>query len=295
MRSVRAVARLSLAGLAFACSDGGDSDNTGSPPLPPVATIEVAPPSASLDSGATLPLVAILRTAQGVVVTRPVTWTSANPGIVSVSSNGLATANAPGGPVAVTAQSEGRSGSALVSVPNTPAVVRTVTLTSSVDTIVVRGRTAQLSATPTDAQGRTIVGRQVRWQADAPAIATIDASGLLTAISSGHVTITAEVDGVRGQLALLVVPMGLENVQQVAADAYTQSLALSLTPAVRASVQASLAAIHQAASVGNVVAMRRSVAEVARLTTGSEDPTDRALLAVLSIIIAHLERSTSLN
>ncbi|MBK8649060.1 MAG: Ig domain-containing protein [Gemmatimonadetes bacterium] len=191
-----------MAGLAFACSEGGDSEDTGSQPLPPVATIEIAPPSASLDSGATLSLVAILRTAQGDVVTRPVNWTSANPAIVSVSSNGLATANAPGGPVAVTAQSEGRSGSALVSVPNTPAVVRTVTLTSSVDTIVVRGRTAQLSATPTDAQGRTIVGRQVRWQVGAPAIATIDASGLLTAIASGRVTITADVDGVRGRLRL---------------------------------------------------------------------------------------------
>ncbi|MBK6306608.1 MAG: Ig-like domain-containing protein, partial [Gemmatimonadetes bacterium] len=94
-------------------------------------------------------------------------------------------------------------------------MVREVTLTSSVDTIVVRGRTAQLSATPIDAQGRPIAGRQVRWQADAPTIATIDAAGTLTATSSGRVTITAEVDGVRGQLALLVVIMDLENVQQI--------------------------------------------------------------------------------
>lgn len=99
-------------GFLVACSS-----NNGVTPPPSVASISVAPDTATLSTGATLQLSATVRdSAKNVLTGRSITWASENPSIASVSSSGLVTAVAVGGPVHLTATSGSQSAAATISV-----------------------------------------------------------------------------------------------------------------------------------------------------------------------------------
>src|SRR5205814_1691141 len=84
--------------------------------LPPVASVTVTPSSGTLAPGAAIQFSAELKDAAGRTLTgRTVTWSSANSALAAVSSTGLASGLAAGS-TTITAQSEGRSGSASLSV-----------------------------------------------------------------------------------------------------------------------------------------------------------------------------------
>jgi alpha-tubulin suppressor-like RCC1 family protein len=82
------------------------------------------------------------------------------------------------------------------------------------------GATAQFSATPRDRAGQAIAGRPVTWSTSSPAVATIDATGLLTALQGGSVSVTATVDGTTGSVSItIVVPQPkLEQLSPAEAD-----------------------------------------------------------------------------
>ncbi|MBX3148076.1 MAG: Ig domain-containing protein [Gemmatimonadales bacterium] len=100
-----------------ATSEGqsGSAQVTVTPP--PVATVAVAPGTSALTIGATATLVATVRDAAGAPLTgRTVSWASSNEEVATVSETGLVTAVAIGGPVTITATSEGVNGTAQVTV-----------------------------------------------------------------------------------------------------------------------------------------------------------------------------------
>jgi uncharacterized protein YjdB len=82
----------------------------------PVATVTVSPATASVLLGATQQLSAVLRDANGNLLTgRSVTWSSSNPVVALVSSSGLVTGLVLGS-ATITATSEGKSGTAALTV-----------------------------------------------------------------------------------------------------------------------------------------------------------------------------------
>ena len=86
----------------------------------PVASVSVSPASASVLVGATAQLAATVRDAAGTTLTgRAVTWATSAAGVATVSGAGLVTGVAAG-TATVTATSEGRSGTATITV-STPA------------------------------------------------------------------------------------------------------------------------------------------------------------------------------
>ena len=86
----------------------------------PVATVTVTPSNVSLERGDTLRLAATLRAADGASLAgRSVTWRSSNDAVATVSSSGLITAVSAGGPITVTAESEGQRGTATLTVTRT--------------------------------------------------------------------------------------------------------------------------------------------------------------------------------
>jgi pimeloyl-ACP methyl ester carboxylesterase len=101
--------------LVTSCGDGGG----GTEPTPAtVASVEVAPSSGSVQVGGTLQLTAIARDAAGGVLTgRTVTWSSSDSSVLTVSPGGLVT-GVHAGVASVGATSEGKTGSASVSVPS---------------------------------------------------------------------------------------------------------------------------------------------------------------------------------
>lgn len=91
--------------------------------------------------------------------------------------------------------------------PTTPvqATVATVDVSPSGGTLVIPN-TLQLTATPRDAQGAAVSGRAITWSSSASSIASVNTSGLVTAVSAGTATITASVDGKQGLATITVAP-----------------------------------------------------------------------------------------
>ena len=70
---------------------------------------------------------------------------------------------------------------------------------------VHEGETLRLSASIFDASGQALVGRDMTWVSRRPEVATIDASGLVTARSTGATELTAASEGETASVILTVL------------------------------------------------------------------------------------------
>ncbi len=167
----------------------------------PVAAVTVTPPTATIGVGQTAQYAAITRDAFGNPLGgRTVTWSSSNPAVATVNGTGQATGAAVGA-ATITATSEGKSGTAAITVVNVPVASVTVTPPSA---SVSAGQTLQLSATLKDASGNTLTGRTVAWTTSNASAATVSASGLVSGVAAGAATITATSEGQSGTAAITV-------------------------------------------------------------------------------------------
>src|SRR5207247_1608470 len=160
---------------------------------------------------------------------RTVSWLSGNPGVATVSASGLVTGVSTGA-ATITAASEGKSGTAAMTVSSVPVASVAVSPTSA---SVAVGQTQQLSATPQDANGNPLTGRTVSWSSGNTAVATVAASGLVTGVSAGAATITAASEGQTGTAAITVTSVPVASVAvspTTASVAVGQTQQLSATP-----------------------------------------------------------------
>lgn len=188
---------LLIAGLLFgvACNDSNG-------PPPPVAKVTVNPSPASVLVGGTMQLAAKTEDAAGNVLGgRAIAWASSNLAVATVSATGLVTGVSPGGPVTITATSEGKSGTAAVTVNLVP--VKIVTVGPPTPTVGV-GEKVQLAATTKDSVGHVLTGRVVVWGSANTATATVDGTGLVTGVGVGTATITATSEGQQGTATITV-------------------------------------------------------------------------------------------
>lgn len=68
------------------------------------------------------------------------------------------------------------------------------------------GSTLQLAATPRDAQGVSLAGQNIAWTSGAPAVASVSARGLVTAVAPGRAEITATTGGRAATAVVRVLP-----------------------------------------------------------------------------------------
>jgi uncharacterized protein YjdB len=192
-----------------ATSEGKSGTSTITVTLIPVGSVAVSPPTASVPATTTSGLNAVVKDVNGTVVTdRPVTWSSSNTTVATVSSTGLVT-GVTIGTATITATSETKSGTATVTV--TPAPVSTVTVSPPTPTVVI-GTTTTLAATTKDALGAVLTGRSVTWSSANNAIATVNSNGVVTGVALGTVTITATSEGKTGTALLTVIPVPVASV-----------------------------------------------------------------------------------
>ena len=95
--------------------------------------------------------------------------------------------------------------------PTKPPPVVTVTLVVTTVGVVLpqtqleTGVSVTVTADIRDQNGSVVTGKTVAWASSTPAVATIDASGTLKAVSVGTSTITATVDGKSGSAIVTVI------------------------------------------------------------------------------------------
>jgi uncharacterized protein YjdB len=170
-----------------------------------VARVRIEPDSLSLRPGGSGELTAIAYDSRGVVLTgRAVAWTSSHPAIATVSAAGTVGAVAVGS-ARVTATVDGVTATAAVRVL-APAPLAVVRVRVEPDSAVLNvGGRIDLNAVALDAQGVALTGRVVTWVSSNGAVATVTASGVVTAVAEGTAQLTATVDGVSGSARVRVV------------------------------------------------------------------------------------------
>jgi uncharacterized protein YjdB len=176
--------------LAACGRSGGDAVTPES-----VASVTVTPATGDLSAiGATLQLSASARDNSGKVVTgSTVTWSSANEAVATVAATGLVTAVGKG-TAQITATVEAVNGSAQVTVAQVPATMSV----SPTSLDLEAGATGRLSASVADANGHAIDGQTLSWSSDDTSVATVDASGLVTAVAAGSAVVTASAGSASG-------------------------------------------------------------------------------------------------
>lgn len=114
------VTALGAGTASIVVSSGGKADTATvtvtAPPPGPVATVTVTPATASVAVGATTPLTAVVKDANGIVITTsPVTWSSTVPANATVSGAGVVTGVAVGNALVI-ASAGGKSDTAAITV-----------------------------------------------------------------------------------------------------------------------------------------------------------------------------------
>jgi uncharacterized protein YjdB len=287
--SNQAIATVGSTGLATAVADGdatitasaGAASGTATLTVAQaIASIEVTPAGATLTAaGATQAFTALARDANGNAMPAVTfAWTSSNPAAASVNPvTGLATAVATG-QATIAATAGGASGSAVLTVALGGLVV---SVTPDAATITALGAARQLTATARDAAGTPIPDAPFIWVTRAPAVATVDAVGLVTAIGEGTAWIVASTgDGADSAAITVAVPATVEVTPAAAtltAFGHTQQFtavvrdaggnAIPAAPVAWSSGDPAIAAVDAATglatAVGNGVAIISATSESA--------------------------------
>lgn len=190
------VALLALAPVAACGGDAGTAAET-------VQQVVIEPEAPAVSLGKTTQLSASVRDASGAPLAgRAIVWASADPSVASVDANGVVTP-AKVGRVQIAASSEGQSD--IVELRVDPKAVGTVTVAPSASRAEV-GDTVSVQVTARSEDGETLGDRQVALSTGSGAIAAVSAGHRVVAVAPGTTPIVAEVDGVRGQVSLEVVP-----------------------------------------------------------------------------------------
>lgn len=169
--------------------------------LVPVASVRVTPTTASKMVTETIELGAQpLDSAGRALSGRSVAWTTSSTGIAAVSATGVVTAVAPGA-VTISASSEGKTGTAALTIRAIP--VATVTL-SRASLALSFGQVSPITASTLDSLGRTLSDRTIAWSSSNATIATVSSAGAVTAVGAGTATITATSEGKSASLTVSV-------------------------------------------------------------------------------------------
>lgn len=192
----------------------------------PVSSVSVEPATAQINFGATFTLAAAALDSTGAQLGRPITWSTGDPAIATVSSLGVVT-GMDVGTVSITATSEGKSASATITVV---IPVNHVTVTPSPHTILA-GQVFALTATPRDSLNRPLV-RPVAWSTSNSGVVEVSLAGVLTGKVAGTATITVASGGKEATAAITVIPVPVASVTLAAIPALVvgSNVGVSATP-----------------------------------------------------------------
>lgn len=166
-----------------------------------VTNVSLSRSSASVTEGNTLQLTATVYPTNA--TNRNVTWSSSNTSVASVSSYGLVSAKSAGTATITcrAADGSGKYATCLVTVEPSTVYVSAISLNMT-SALLDKGETVQLSASVSPS---TATNRSVSWTSDNTSVATVSASGLITAQSAGNATITCKAKDGSGKYATCLV------------------------------------------------------------------------------------------
>ena len=174
------------------------------PPPTPIATVTVAVKPSAVLVGQTALATATLQDSSGAVISgQPITWESSDITVATVDTGGKVKAIGTGN-ARIKASSSGKSNSSVLNVSApAPIPVASVAVSPASATLQV-GASVQLSAVTYDSANNVLTGRVIGWSSANTGIASVSASGLVTAVAAGSVSITASSEGQTASTAITV-------------------------------------------------------------------------------------------
>lgn len=195
---IRPIATLGLLSCA-----GGDATGPTEPIPEPVATVTVTLPRITVRVGESIQAVAATLSASAALLGRPVTWSSDNTAIATVTTAGNVSSVSPG-TAAISASSEGKSGQASLIVTVVP--VSSITISPPTTSVLV-GQAVILTASVKDSAGNAMTGRTITWVSSDFARGSVSPTGVVTGLAPGTVDIIASVEGKVGSARIEVTPV----------------------------------------------------------------------------------------
>lgn len=186
-----------------------------------------------------------------------------------------------------------------------PPPVASVLVSPPSSSITV-GQTVQLTATTRDAQGGNLTNRTVTWSSTNNAVATVSATGLVTAVTiGGPVTIVASSEGQDGSATVTVIPPPVATVSvSPASPSLTPGAVIQLSATARDAAGNTLTgrviswstsnnAVATVSGAGLVTAV--SVGGPVTITATSEGQTGTAAVTVVAPTVTTVSVSPSVT
>ena len=246
----------------------------------------------SVPVGETIVLSALVRDAQGNQLARGITWVSSAPAVATVSAAGLVTGVSLG-TTTITASSAGVSAQLVITV--TPSAVATIAITAP-QTLLQPTQTTQSAVVLKDAALNVLTGRAIAYTSSNTAVATVNATGLITAVAGGTAQITAESEGKSAAVTIVVPAVAVVTVNSATTILQpTQTTQLSFTmvdaqsnpvtnrPTVWASSNPAVATVS---SSGLVTAVGAGTAQVTVTIDGVTGTRTITVPAVATVTVA---------
>ncbi len=225
MRLTRRASAISLALVLASCGGGEDG--------PELATIQVTPNPVAIAQQQTAQLQASVLNDDGQLVSGiPITFSTANEQVASVSNTGLVTGSHAGA-TTITVKAQDLE----TEVPVTVTAVSNAITLSPNPGVVPQNGTLQLTAVVTDVAGQVVPNAPVTFTSGSLALATVSASGLVDPVgpaglvvitaTSGTLTTTAQVAITQVPATVVVTPseVTMEKSSQVLLSASLRDIA----------------------------------------------------------------------
>jgi uncharacterized protein YjdB len=167
-----------------------------------VKSVEIVPMTARLlgPPGSTLPLQAAIRNSHNQSITVPVTWSSSDDKVATVSPDGVVTSSGAGKTTIVAKVGDLQTGTEIV--VDTRTVGKIVLLPA---TALVRvGDSQHYEVMVYGADGKEIEGASARFTSSNPDVASVDTAGVASGLKAGVATIRAQIGNLTAEATVLV-------------------------------------------------------------------------------------------
>ena len=248
-----------------------------------VTEVMLSPSTLNLDVGGTATLTATVKPDEA--SNKSVNWESSAPGVASVDENGEVTAVSAGdATIKVTTEDGEFEATCSVTVKEAANVPVTSVSLDKTSLELTEGGTDTLTATITP---NNATNKNVTWESSNTSVATVDANGLVTAVSAGTATITVTADG-KSATCTVTVTAATVPVTGVTMNKTSTSLYVGDTETLTATVQPSDATnktVTWTSSNPSVATVENGVvtavgAGTATITVTTEDGTKTATCTV---------------
>ena len=172
-------------------TDPSTPDTPVTPTVIPITSVTVNPTATTIKKGATARITATINPTN-TTQSKTITWTTSNGAVATVNASGVVTGTGNGTATITARASNGKTAVCRVTVytQTTPTVIPITSVSvNPTATTIKKGATARITATinPTN----TTQSKTITWTTSNGAVATVNASGVVTGTGNGTATITA--------------------------------------------------------------------------------------------------------